>query len=564
METGFIDDDEIDGALLVGLTGLTGVRSVVDVLRGYKDVEVTDESGATSVQRVSVSPSGRTADTYAYDISSAPSSVNSGYGGALKYTGLSSSNSYSKGYFDAYVDYYEGIYVGYRYFETAAEEGYIDYDKTVQYPFGYGLSYTDFEWSVSRVLINGEEQSGYSGAQPLGAGDKLEIYVNVKNVGEFAGKDVVELYYPAPYIKGGIEKAHVVLGAFAKTPAIEPGDYRTVKLDLSVQAMASYDCYDANNNGHTGYELDGGEYVLRLMKNSHEPATMASDSKTGAELRYTIEAVNYDVDEVTGNPVANRFTGDDAIDEADLDGSHETVPVTYLSRADFAGIFPKEKIVRARSDEAYEVSSRMEPTQAQLQRTGYAGIAMPTTDGAKALLISDMVGTEDYDNADWDTIVSQITVKELFELVRNGYFKTAALDSVGKPEYTDLDGPLGLNTRVTSNASCEFVAYPSETMVAQTWNVDLAYAVGLSVGTEAQSVDAQYPPQPLWRQKRRILLRRSSPLRKAGRRDRSRRQGYGTLRLSQALCRKRLRIPPRRALHLPYRAGFARNLPQTL
>ncbi len=490
METGFIDDEGIDGALLVGLTGLTGVRSVVDVLRGYKDIEVTDDSGATSTQRVSVSPSGRTADTYAYDISTAPSSVNSGYGGALKYTGLSSSNSYSKGYFDAYVDYYEGIYVGYRYYETAAQEGYIDYDATVQYPFGYGLSYTDFEWSISRVLINGEEQGSYSGAQTLGANDHLEIYVNVRNIGEVAGKDVVELYYTAPYVKGGVEKAHVVLGDFVKTPVIEPGEYRTVKLELSVQSMASYDCYDMNNNGHTGYELDGGEYVLRLMKNSHEAAAMASDSKTGSEITYTIDAVNYDTDEVTGNKIENRFTGDDAIDEADLDGSHETIPVTYLSRADFAGTFPKEKIVRARSDEAYEVASRTEPTAEQLSCTGLSGIAMPETDGAKALLISDMVGTEDYDNPDWDILVSQITTKELFELIRNGYFKTAALDSVGKPEYTDLDGPLGLNTRVTSNASCEFVAYPSETMVAQTWNVDLAYAVGLSVGTEAQTVDA--------------------------------------------------------------------------
>ena len=489
METGFLDDEEIDGALLVGLTGLTGVRSLVDVLRGWKDVETAGEDGTAATERVPVSPSGRTADTYAYDIFTAPSSVNSGFGGATKYAGLSSSSSYTKGYFDAYMDYCEGIYVGYRWYETAAQEGYLDYRTAVQYPFGYGLSYTDFEWSVSRILINGEEQS-YNAVPTLGENDEIELYVSVKNIGATAGKDVVELYYTAPYTPGGIEKAHVNLGAFAKTPVIEPGQSRTVALTLNVQSMASYDCYDANGNGHTGYELDGGAYVLRLMKNSHESGNMAADSRIGAEITYQIPETTYNVDAVTGNPVRNRFTGEDAIDNADLDGSHETLPVTYLSRADFAGTFPREKVLRERSEAAFTVASAMEPTAEQLARTGYADLALPETGAAGGLLISDMVGTEDYENADWSVLISQISTKELFELVRNGYFKTAALDSVGKPEYTDLDGPLGLNTRVTSNASCEFVAYPSETMVAQTWNVDLAYAVGLSVGTEAQTVEA--------------------------------------------------------------------------
>ena len=487
MELGFLEDEGIDAALLVGLTGLTGVRSVIDILRGYKDVEVTAEDGTVTTERVAVNPSGRTADTYAYDIMTAPSSVNSGYGGATKYTGLSSSNNYSKGYYDAYIDYYEGIYVGYRWYETAAVEGYLDYDATVQYPFGYGLSYTSFEWSVSKILINGEEQK-YNATPELSQNDNIEIYVTVKNNGDVAGKDVVELYYTAPYIKGGIEKSYVNLGAFAKTPVIQPGESATVKLELSVQSMSSYDCYDANNNGHTGYELDAGEYTLRLMKNAHENGTMASGSKTDANIVYSIPGYNYDYDETTGNLVVNRFTGDDTIDNADLDGSEETIPVTYLSRADFAGTFPTEKIIRARSEEAYQVASATEPTLEQLQKAGLAGLTMPKTSAAGGLAITDMVGTEDYDNADWSVLISQISTKELFELIRNGYFKTAALESIGKPEYTDLDGPLGLNTRVTSNASCEFVAYPSETMVAQTWNTEIAYAVGKSVGTEAQSV----------------------------------------------------------------------------
>lgn len=487
METGFLDDEGVDAALLVGLTGLTGVRSVIDILRGEK--QTTDENGASVT--VPVSPSGRTADTYAYDIMSAPSSVNSGYGGAQKYTGLPSSNSYTKGYYDAYLDYHEGIYVGYRYYETADAENYIDYDAVVQYPFGYGLSYTTFEWSVEEIRINDEEQR-YGDAVTLGKNDAISITVSVTNTGNVAGMDVVQLYYSAPYTAGGIEKSSVVLGAFAKTTVIEPQESKTVTLDLTVQSMASYDAYDDNGNLHTGYELDEGTYTLRLMKNSHESAAMADGSKTGADITYTVPAkgYNYDTDETTGNEVKNRFTGEDTIDDADLDGSEETVPVTYMTRADFEGTFPKEKIVRSRSQEAFEIASATAPNDAQLEATDLKGVDLPMTGSSGTLTLNDMMEAEGYDDTYWQLLIEQITTQELFELIRNGYFKTAALNSIGKPQYTDLDGPLGLNTRVTSATSCSFVSYPSETLLAQTWDVDLAYAMGMSVGNEARDSDA--------------------------------------------------------------------------
>ena len=487
METGFLDDDGIDAALLVGLTGLTGVRSVIDVLCGYK--EVVDEDG--NVDTAVVSPSGRTADTYAYDIMSAPSSVNSGYGGSLKYTGLSTSSSYKKSYYDAYIDYHEGIYVGYRYYETAAEEGYINYKQTVQYPFGYGLSYTSFEWNVEEILINEDEQN-YKTKNVLGKNDKITMTVSVKNTGAVAGKDVVQLYYTAPYEDGGIEKSHVVLGAFAKTPVIEPNESKKVKLELSVQSMASYDHSDANGKNGTGYELDGGDYVLRLMKNSHDAAAIGEGSKTQADIVYSIPAngYDYDTDEVTGKDVENRFTGNDTIDNADLDGSEEQTPVTYMTRANFAGTFPKNKIVRGRTAAAYEVASATAPTAAQLSATGYGNIEDPFYGAGGTLTIEDMFDAEGYDDEYWDLLIEQMSTAELFELIRNGYFKTAAINSIDKPQYVDLDGPLGLNTRVTSNTSCSFVFYPSETILAQTWNVDLAYAMGLSVGTEARESEA--------------------------------------------------------------------------
>ena len=474
MELGFIDVDDVDAALLVGLTGLTGVNSVVDILRGE------DENGNV------VNPSGRTADTYAYEISSAPSSVNSGYGGAVKYTGLSTSNSYSKNYYDAYIDYYEGIYVGYKWYETADEEGYIDYEKTVQYPFGYGLSYTEFTYSIEAVLVNGKPQD-FTKKNTLGKNDKLEIYVNVKNVGEIEGKEVVQLYYCAPYTVGEIEKSSIVLGDFAKTEVISPGETKQVKLEITAQEMASYDCYDANKNGFSGYELDGGNYKLKLMANSHE--SVETEKGASSVIEYTVPSsgYTYETDETTGEEVKNRFTGDDTIDGYPLDGSKETSTITYLSRADFSATFPNEKVIRNRSSEAYTIATALEPTAEQLEKTGYSNAEMPITSNVKTYTVDDLIDAEDYDDPMFDVAVAQLSTTELFELIRNGYFKTAALESVDKPIYLDLDGPLGLNTRVTSNTTCSFVSYPSETLMAQTFNTDLAYMMGRSVGKEASS-----------------------------------------------------------------------------
>lgn len=483
MECGFLEDDEIDAALYVGLTGLTGVRSVIDLLKGEK--EVTDENGNTEI--VQISPSGRTVDTYAYDITTSPSYVNAGYRGATKYQGLDPTNSYRKGYYDAYIDYHEGIYVGYRYYETAAEEGYIDYDTTVQYPFGYGLSYTNFEWSVVQMTLGENKEVNYGNIQ-LGMNDHITMFVNVKNIGDHAGKDTVQLYYTAPYTEGEIEKSSVVLGSFAKTPLLQPGEEALIKLEMSVQSMSSYDYSDANNNGHSGYELDGGKYYLKLMNNSHELGNIADGSRLDAVIECSVpeEGYQYTTDEETGNTVENRFTGEDTIDNADLDGSEETVPVTYMTRSDFEGTFPKEKILRERSAEAYAVAMADAPTQEQLERTGDDNLEMPTFAADNGLIIDDLMQTEGFNDPMWDLVVEQITTPELFELVRDGFHKTEAIESIGKPQYLVLDGPAGLNTRVTSSQSCSFVAYPNEALIAQTWDIDLSYALGLSIGSEAR------------------------------------------------------------------------------
>ena len=517
METGFIESEEIDGALLVGITGISGVNGLINVLRGENEdgtpVYKTDASGKVITEKKLVSPSGRTVDTYAYDIiGTTPSAVNQGNKGNGEVgagTIYSNRKTENDSRFKAYVDYSEGIYVGYKWFETADAEGYwagVDnqygkgYDGVVQYPFGYGLSYADFEWEITDVSVP-------SGSE-LKANDKIEITVKVKNNSKtYPGADVVQLYYTPQYIKGGIEKAFVNLADFAKTDVIQPGGFDVVTLSVSAQAMASYDCYDKNNNGHTGYELDGGNYQLRLMKNSHEAADMANGS---AVLDYTVPAkgYTYDKDEKTGNDVVNRFTNkdgknnDQTIDEADLDGSHESDGgVKYLSRADFKATYP-QKITKARdmTDEALKIAKMVSPTQKQLEYAGYTdadgglGTKRDVSAGGNGLKLADAMDAKSYDDDIWKLLIANITNSELVGLVSDGYFKTNAIPSIGKTEFVDLDGPLGFNTRVTGGegTSCEFMAYPSGTMLAQTWNTKLAVALGRSVGREKDSIDGLY------------------------------------------------------------------------
>ncbi len=536
METGFIEDDGIDGALLVGITGLTGVNGLVNVLKGEKEEPIpvrdsegnpvynddgtpkyeTNADGSVKTQTVKVSPSGRTADTYAYDIiGTTPSAVNQGNKGKNEKgaaTVYSNGTAGGNDRYGAYVDYSEGIYVGYKWFETADAEKFWDdvsndygtgYDGVVQYPFGYGLSYTEFEWTVTKVEVSGKDKT----SGEITEKDTIKIWVEVKNTGNYPGADVVELYYTAPYTPGGIEKAYVNLVDFAKTGVIQPGEADLVELELTVQDMASYDCYDVNNNGHAGYEVEAGEYNLRLMKNSHEAGTMGDRTVNGASaavkesvITYTVkDTIKYTADDKTGNTVENRFTNkdgdgnDEVVDNNDLDGSREATPVKYMSRENFKDTYP-EKItsatVRTATAEAVSVAKAQKPTTAQLAATGYSNVTMRQQQN-NCLTFEDLLEETNYDDEIWQDVIANISNRELVNLAQDGYFKTAAISSIDKPEYVDLDGPLGFNTRVTggNGTTCQFMAYPSGTMLAQTWSSEQAYGLGLSVGRERQSMD---------------------------------------------------------------------------
>ena len=322
--------DTADACLIAGLSGSEGATAVPEVLWGDRE------------------PGGRTADTWAYDLTTAASYANAGMEGVGKYSaadGLYPADGTTNGNLDtpytyeqvSYVDYAEGIYIGYKWYETADAEGYWDaesnehgtgYDAVVQYPFGYGLSYTSFDWKVTDAAANGSA---------LTKDGNVAVKVAVTNTGDRAGKDVVQLYYTAPYTAGGIEKSSVELGAFAKTKELAPGESEEVTLTVPVSDMASYDAYDANHNGFTGYELDAGDYIFTVRHDAHDV-----DDDANATITCSLPAgVQYAEDTATGNAVSNKFTGSDAIDGVSLDGSDSDQNITYLTRADFAGTFPK-------------------------------------------------------------------------------------------------------------------------------------------------------------------------------------------------------------------------------
>lgn len=478
MELGQIETiPGIDSCMIVGLTGSKGATAVPAVLWGDKE------------------PSGRTADTWAYKLKTAASYANAGMEGVGAYSnaeGLYPADGTTNGNLGApeaytqvsYVDYAEGIYIGYKWYETADAEGYWDtvsnehgtgYDAVVQYPFGYGLSYTDFDWKITDASANGST---------LTKDGDVEVKVTVTNTGDRAGKDVVQLYYSAPYTPGEIEKSSVELGAFAKTKELQPGESQELVLTIPVEKMASYDVYDSNNNGFKGYELDAGAYTFTVRHNAHD----VDDAANAVIVCNLPENVQYAKDSVTGNPVSNKFTGEDAIDGVSLDGSNADQNIVYLTRADFAGTFPVS------STPSRTMTDSMKALN--LYNDAWAGSYIKDTDeaittGAKnGLKIEDKgeiteLGIQlgsDFNDPQWDALLDQLTVEEMENLYANAYGGLAELKSVGKLKSKDADGPAQIGGFTGMGAGTGF---PSSSTLAQTWNADLAQEEGRTIGTQA-------------------------------------------------------------------------------
>lgn len=457
LEMGPIQENPgVDGVFLIGSPGLTGFNGLGSLLAGE------------------VNPSGRTVDVWAAKFADDPTFVNFG---DFKYNNvdvsyptkrIESLASNAEVTSDApFVNYQEGIYYGYRYYETADAEGFINYDEAVVYPFGYGLSYTNFEWGLEDA--------------DLGPVDgEISVDVKVTNTGDKPGKDVVELYYTAPYTKGGIEKAEVVLAGFAKTDVIEPGASETVTIDMLVEEMASYDHKD-----HKAYVLEEGEYVLTLRTDSH------TVSPTIDPIDFVVEeTIVYDGDKhraTDATEVTNQF--DDV--SIQFTESDEAGKIKEMSRADFKNTFPTaptEDMLVATD----EIAEGFAPWDADAAADEYEGEA-PVTGADTDLTLIDLRGA-DFDDERWDELLDSLTIEEMTEVLLNGAYQTAAIPSIAKPNTTEPDGPAGFSSFI--NADINGVAYPSEYLIAQTWNVELGLEMGEMLGNEAlfKGINGWYAP----------------------------------------------------------------------
>ena len=400
-----------------------------------------------------VNPSGKTPDTFIYDMTTAPWWDNAE---KTEYTNLADmavegmNAGTAQVYAPAFTNYVEGIYVGYKYYETAAQEGAIDYDKTVQYPFGYGLSYTEFEQKMGEL----EEKDG-----------QISVDVEVTNSGDVAGKDVVEVYYKPPYTNGGIEKSSANLIEFAKTDLLQPGKSQIVTVTFSIEDMASYD-----ENNAKAYVLEKGDYVISINSDSHT----VLDQKT-----YTADK------DVVYKGENKRASDDTAATNVFEDAKGD---VTYLSRADHFANY-EEATAAPASAELGEPYVSEYHLNSNFDKTTYLNDedVMPTTGADNGLTLADMRDA-DYDDPRWEKLLDQLTVDEMANMIAMAGYQTAAMDSVGKVATLDFDGPAAINNNFTGVGS---IGFPIEVVVASTWNKELAQAWGECMGKISQEMGAE-------------------------------------------------------------------------
>ena len=459
LECDFIDDPAygVDAVLWIGYTGTWGLNAVADILVG------------------NVNPSGKLVDTYCYDNTTAPGLV--GYY-AQTYSNFDENDtatwySVSNGGLDGnayYIAYQEGIYVGYRYYETRYEDvvlgqgnaGDYDYASTVAYPFGYGLSYTTFDWS--------DFSAGYDAAS-----DSFTVNVTVTNTGSVAGKEVVQVYFQSPYTdydrQNGIEKASVELCGFDKTELLEPGASETVTITVPRSELACYDAETART-----YILDAGDYYLTAGHDAHDALNnilaakgcTVEDGMTAAgdaamAWQYTnaaIDTTTYAVSAATGAEITNQF------DNASLDYYGVEDTMTVLSRSDWQGTWPQ--VFELEANDAILADLNLYQTY-----TGIEGSTteMPTMGADNGMTLGMMIGL-DYDDPQWESLLDQLTFEEMAELIGKGYHNTALVESVSKPATVDDNGPQGFTQTLTGVSTCH-CAYSDENIMAATYNVEL-------------------------------------------------------------------------------------------
>lgn len=482
IELGFLQDDaaypNIKAAVLAGAPGGNGFNALGQILNG------------------TINPSGRLVDLYAKDFTANPAWVNWGDNGLpfdFGPAGLDGSYTMAplaaggSGYIDAqgnaraamFTDYEEGIYLGYRYYETRgftekqANAASTWYEDNVVYPFGYGLSYTTFDWEV----VGSTPAAGAA----ITENDNVTIQVKVKNTGDVAGKDVAEVYFTSPYVQNGIEKSHVVLADYAKTKVLQPGEEEILTLAFDAIDMASYDWNDKNGNAFKGYELESGEYEIKVMKNSHDVHSTIS--------YHVASDILCDKSLVTGNAVENRFDYVNDVIESNPDK-------TVLSRADWEGTWPKVPVLNTEdftqdgryvSDEDFanwtlSVSAESDQS-APWKADAKPLVADAATRPEKAAVTLQALVGKDFDDPLWETLLDQLTLQEMLDMLNNGGFNTLEIPYIEKPFAFDTDGPKGWSGNgVGGEVFTSFAAAP---VLASTWNKELAYEMGVMIGEQA-------------------------------------------------------------------------------
>ncbi len=510
-ECGFLEtiksddgENEIDACLVVGFTGTKGAVVIPQLLYGES------------------TPSGKLADTFAYDLYSAPANAWTNCTGYTDQAGTK------------YYDYVEGIYVGYKWYETAdaeglwsAENGYAKgYDSVVQFPFGFGMSYTTFDWKVDDIKLVTETQ-GAEGvettktsvdpkAATIGVTDKtkIEFTVTVTNTGDtYAGRDVVEIYVTPPYTEGGIEKSSVSLMNYAKSNVLAPGSSETITVLIDMYDAASYDCYDLNKNDFKGWELEKGDYAITLRTDSHTVKELTyKDSEQAGTFNFNVaETIKIEKDPVTGKTVKNLFTGADAVDTASIDGNSKDgsfqANIPWFTRTNFTKPADFESLRTARVKRAVTpeaagyrwlgTSAKNNCNEWDAATTDVFGNPVDQTKPVwgvnHGLKLADNTGKltelgeklgEDYNAEEWKQVLEQVTVAE-FRAMTDNYYGSPVMASVGKPKLVDLDGPAQIKSFVEGPRG---TGYPTMVVIAQTWNPKLAYEFGKSFGDDMVSV----------------------------------------------------------------------------
>lgn len=436
MELGFLDEyDAIKGAIWCAGPGETGFAALGQIISG------------------GVNPSARLVDTFVYDLMNIPA-IN--YVGDFRYDNMHEVvNSSADGYlYASFNNYVEGIYVGYKFYETAEAVGMIDYNQVVQYPFGYGLSYTEFE---QRIVNTSDD------------GDTITLEVEVKNVGDVAGKDVVEVYFTPPYENGGIEKAEVNLIQYQKTAELAPGEVEKITVAFAKEDMASYDSAGIKANGG-GYVLEKGDYEISIRTDSHT-VIMSESVSVASDVIYN--------EENDGSRDSDEIIATNQFDFAEGD-------VTYLSRADQFANYTEAMAAPDNFTMSQEhIDTFYAQTTYDISKVDDSSAVMPTTGANNGLSIQDMTGVA-YDDEKWETLLDQLSVEEMNTLIATGGYASAKVSSIGLPALIECDGPAAIKNNYTGQSG---TAFPAATMIAATWSKELAMKRGEMMGQQCQDMN---------------------------------------------------------------------------